>query len=287
MRETSLGGGPMSWAVTGARGMLGVDLVQTLRAADVGVVPLGRGELDILDPMACLEALADVDVVVNCAAWTDVDGAEAHEAEAFAVNAVGASNVARACSESGAVLVQLSTDYVFSGQATEPYAVSEPLAPINAYGRGKAAGEWAVRAECERSYVVRTAWLYGEHGPNFVRTILRLAEERETIDVVDDQQGQPTWTRDLAAFIHDLVRRQAPFGTYHGTSAHPTTWCGFAREIFVSAGLDPRRIRPTSSSSFGRPAARPAYSVLATTGGAEVRDYEAALREAQPLRWAS
>ncbi len=277
----------MRWAVTGAGGMLGVDLVETLRAAGADVVALGRDDLDILDPRACRVALADVGVVVNCAAWTDVDGAESHEEAAFAVNAVGAANVARACSEGEAVLVQLSTDYVFSGQATEPYGVSEPLAPINAYGRGKAAGEWAVRAECERSYVVRTAWLYGEHGPSFVRTILRLAEERETIDVVDDQHGQPTWTRDVAAYIHDLLQRQPAFGIYHATSANPTTWCGFAREVFASAGLDPERIRPTSSNRFRRPAPRPAYSVLATTSDVKVRDYEAALREAQPLRWAS
>lgn len=255
------------WLVTGAGGMLGVDVVEVLLAAgDAEVRAATRSELDITDPHACLAAAAGVDVVVNCAGWTDVDGAEAHEAEAFAVNAVGAANLARACAASAAVLVHVSTDYVFSGDATVPYPVDAPLAPLNAYGRTKAAGEWAVRAECARSYVVRTAWLYGAHGPSFPATMLRLASELETLEVVDDQRGQPTWTRDLAGYLSSLVLDEAPFGTYHGTSAGQTTWYGFAREVLSAAGLDPERVHPTTTDRFPRHAPRPRYSVLENHG---------------------
>jgi len=251
-----------TWAVTGASGMLGTDLVAALHAVGEEPHALTRRELDVRSYGACLAALEGADVVVNTAAWTDVDGAESHEADAFAVNAGGAANVARAATVHGAVLVHVSTDYVFSGRATRPYAVDEPLTPLNAYGRTKAAGEWAVRSECASSYVVRTAWLYGAHGPCFPRTMLRLAAERVSLDVVDDQAGQPTWTGDLSDFLVTLVRDSAPFGTYHGTSSGRTTWCGFAREVFRLAGLDPERVRPTSSHQFRRPAARPGFSVL-------------------------
>ena len=274
------GAGPVRWAVTGAGGMLGVDVVDVLRQAGENVVALTRSDLDVRDPAACRIALAGAGVIVNCAAWTDVDGAESHEAEAFAVNAAGAANVARACHEHGAIMVHVSTDYVFSGDATEPYPVDAPLAPINAYGRTKAAGEWAVRAECPRSYVVRTAWLYGEHGTSFPATVLRLAEEQETLDVVGDQHGQPTWTRDLARFLRSLVVREARFGIHHGTASGETTWFGFAREVFALAGLDPARVRETTSSRSRRPAARPSFSVL--DSGDRLPGWQAALKVALP-----
>ena len=184
--------------VTGASGMLAHDLVPALRRAGWVVTAMDRSDLDVTDPAECVAAVDGHDLVVNAAAYTAVDDAETNEAAAFAVNAVGAANVARACSRAGARLVQLSTDYVFDGSATEPYAVDHPVAPRSAYGRTKAAGEWAVRALCPESWVVRTAWLYGAGGPNFVSTMLRLAGERETLSVVDDQVGQPTWTVDLA-----------------------------------------------------------------------------------------
>lgn len=252
----------MRWVVTGAGGMLATDVIAVLREAGDEAVALRRSDLDVRDADSCLAAIEDAAVVVNCAAWTDVDGAEEHEAEAFAVNAVGAANVARACARHAAVLVQMSTDYVFAGDATTPYPVDAPLSPLNAYGRTKAAGEWAVRAECPSSYVVRTAWLYGEYGPSFPATMLRLAAERDTLEVVDDQRGQPTWTRDLALLLRTLVVENAPFGTHHGTASGETTWFDFARAIFKEAGLDPERVRPTTSDRFPRPAARPAYSVL-------------------------
>jgi dTDP-4-dehydrorhamnose reductase len=252
------------WLVVGKAGMLGQDMVATLgRSLGAGELSaVDRSSLDVIDPGACLAAVAGHDVVVNVAAWTAVDDAESDEAAAFAVNAVGAANLARACSAAHARMVQVSTDYVFAGEATSPYAEDAPLAPRSAYGRTKAAGEWSVQALCPRSWVVRTAWLYGAHGPNFVKTMARLAAERDTVSVVQDQRGQPTWTVDLAAAIIRLVRAEAPFGTYHGTSSGETTWFGFAQAIFAELGLDPARVKPTTTDAFPRPAPRPAYSVL-------------------------
>jgi dTDP-4-dehydrorhamnose reductase len=274
------------WLVVGCDGMLGQDLVAALGESPGAheVTGVDRDVLDIVDPDACLAAVAGHDIVVNAAAWTAVDEAETHEAQAFSVNAVGAANLARACSAAGARMVQVSTDYVFAGDATSPYAENAPLAPRSAYGRTKGAGEWAVRALCPQSWIVRTAWLYGAHGPNFVKTMARLAAERDTVSVVDDQRGQPTWTVDLAAAILRLVEAEAPFGTYHGTSAGETTWFGFAQAIFSELGLDPARVLPTTSEAFVRPAPRPAYSVLGhdawqRAGVAPIREWSDALAE--------
>jgi len=253
------------WLVVGCDGMLGQDLVAALGESPGAheVTAVDRDVLDIVDPDACLGDVAGHDIVVNVAAWTAVDEAETHEAQAFSVNAIGAANLARACAASGARMVQVSTDYIFSGDATSPYAEDAPPAPRSAYGRTKGAGEWAVRAHLpSASWVVRTAWLYGAHGPNFVKTMARLASERDTVSVVDDQRGQPTWTVDLADAIVRLVTSEAPFGSYHGTSSGETTWFGFAQAIFGELGLDPARVRPTTTDAFPRPAPRPAYSVL-------------------------
>jgi dTDP-4-dehydrorhamnose reductase len=242
--------------------MLGRDMVGVLIQAGHQVSPLTRHDVDITDAQACRDAVAGSDVVVNCAAWTDVDGAENHEGEAFAVNAIGARNLAAAAHADGAVMVQISTDYVFSGAAQSPYRTDAPIAPLSAYGRTKAAGEWAVAAECPRSYIVRTAWLYGVNGPNFVETMLRLARERNTVQVVDDQRGQPTWTVDLSSGILELLNRGADFGTHHLSAAGATTWFNFAAAIFEHSGLDVTRVQPATTADFPRPASRPAYSVL-------------------------
>jgi dTDP-4-dehydrorhamnose reductase len=253
------------WLVVGCYGMLGQDLVTALGKSPSAheVTAVDQDVLDIIDPDACRTAVADQEIVVNVAAWTAVDAAETHEAQAFAVNAVGAANLARACSMAGARMLQVSTDYVFAGDAATPYAEDAPLAPRSAYGRTKAAGEWAVRTHLpSASWLVRTAWLYGAHGPNFVKTMARLASERDTVSVVDDQVGQPTWTVDLADAIVRLVETEAPFGIYHGTSSGEATWFGFTQEIFRLLGLDPARVLPTTSDAFVRPAPRPTYSVL-------------------------
>lgn len=268
--------------VTGAGGLLAHDLVPALRQAGWVVTALGRLDLDITDPAQCVAAIEGHDLVVNTAAYTAVDAAESDEAAAFAVNAVGAANVAQASSWAGARLVHISTDYVFDGTATDPYAVDYPVAPVSAYGRTKAAGEWAVRALCHESWVVRTAWLYGSGGPNFVSTMLRLASERETISVVDDQLGQPTWAVDLADLIVRLVNVGAPFGIHHGTSTGQTSWYGFAQAIFELRGLEPQRVQRTASVAFPRPARRPASSVLSHSsltraGVAPIGDWRRAL----------
>jgi dTDP-4-dehydrorhamnose reductase len=242
--------------------MLAHDLVPALRQAGWVVTALGLEDLDVTDASQCVAAAEGHDLVVNTAAYTAVDTAETDEAGAFAVNAVGAANVARACTRTGARVVHVSTDYVFDGTATEPYAVDHPVAPRSAYGRTKAAGEWAVRALCPESWVVRTAWLYGAGGPNFVSTMLRLSGERDTVSVVDDQTGQPTWTVDLADLVVRIVAADAPYGVHHGTSSGRTTWFGLARAVFELHGLDPERVLPTTTDAMPRPAPRPAWSVL-------------------------
>lgn len=250
------------WLVTGAAGMLGTDVTDLLRSRGAQVVAPTRQELDVTDAAAVTAAVRDVDVVVNCAAWTAVDDAEEREAEAFTVNAVAPQLLARAARLAGARLVHVSTDYVFAGDATRPYAESAAVAPRSAYGRTKAAGEWAVRAEAPDHLVVRTAWLYGAHGPCFPKTMARLAAERDALTVVADQVGQPTWTADLADLVVRLVEAQAPAGTYHGTSSGEVSWHGFTEEIVRTLGKDPAMVGPTTSEAFPRPAPRPAYSVL-------------------------
>ncbi|MEH1166003.1 dTDP-4-dehydrorhamnose reductase [Micromonospora sp. CPCC 205539] len=254
--------------VTGAGGMLGQDLVAVLATRpDLKVTAATRADLDITDPAAASGAVAGHDVVINAAAWTNVDAAETEEAAATAINGDGTANLAAACATSGARLIQVSTDYVLSGDAHTPYPEDAPTAPINAYGRSKLAGEQAVaRLLPDNGYVVRTAWLYGAHGPNFVATMLRLAAQRDHLDVVDDQHGQPTWSYALAerlvALADAAVAGRAAPGVYHGTCSGQTSWYGLARAAFALAGLDPDRIRPTTSDRYPRPAPRPAYSVL-------------------------
>jgi dTDP-4-dehydrorhamnose reductase len=276
------------WLVTGASGMLGRDLVDVLGAAGEEVTAVTRSDLDVTDATAVAAAVPGHEVVVNAAAWTDVDGAEEHETEATRVNGLAPQLLAAACAAEGARLVQVSTDYVFDGAADRPYAEDAPLAPRSAYGRSKAAGEAAVRALLPASaYLVRTAWLYGEHGGNFVRTMARLEGERDTVDVVDDQVGQPTWSRELARGVHRLVAADAPPGTYHATAAGQTSWYGLARAVFEELGADPERVRPTTTDRYPRPAPRPAYSVLSheswtRAGIPPLGDWRAMLHDAVP-----
>ncbi|WP_406075927.1 dTDP-4-dehydrorhamnose reductase [Micromonospora sp. NBC_01638] len=277
--------------VTGAGGMLGNDLVAVLATRpDLKVTAATRADLDITDAAAALSAVAGHDVVINAAAWTNVDGAETDEAAATAINGGGTANLAAACATSGARLIQVSTDYVLAGDAHTPYPEDAPTAPVNAYGRGKLVGEQAVaRLLPDNGYVVRTAWLYGAHGPNFVATMLRLATQHEHLDVVDDQHGQPTWSHTLAerlvALADAALAGHAAPGVYHGTCAGQTTWYGLARAAFTLAGLDPDRIRPTTSDRYPRPAPRPAYSVLghsrwAAAGLPPLPDWHSALVDA-------
>jgi dTDP-4-dehydrorhamnose reductase len=278
-----------TWLITGGAGMLAQDVRTRLAADGVEAVVLSRKELDITDAASVDAALAEhaPAVVVNCAAWTAVDDAEEQEAAALAVNGTGPRLLAEACKRSGTVLLQVSTDYVFAGDATVPYAEDAPTAPRSAYGRTKLAGEAAVLELLPATgYVVRTAWLYGAGGGNFVRTMIKLEGLKDTLDVVDDQRGQPTWTWDLADRLVRLgqgaLAGTAPAGVYHGTSSGETTWFGLTRRIFELLGTDPARVRPTTSEAFKRPAPRPAYSVLGhdrwkEAGIEPIRDWSEAL----------
>lgn len=278
------------WLVTGAAGMLGRDVVAVLRSRGEQVTGLDRRDLDITDEFAVLAAVrrGQPAVVVNCAAWTGVDAAEQAEDRALLVNGQGAGYVAAACAATGARLIQISTDYVFGGDGSRPYAEDDRPAPHTAYGRSKLAGEQAVLKLLPRSgLVLRTAWLYGGNGPSFVHTMIRLAAEQRDVDVVADQYGQPTWTVDVAGQIVALAKSDPPARVYHATSSGATTWFGLAREVFTLLGADPARVRPTTSSAFPRPAPRPAYSVLGhdrhqLAGVEPIGDWQDALRRAWP-----
>ena len=272
----------MRWLVTGALGMLGQDLLAALADAGHEAVGIDIDDLDITDAASVAAWFSDsgrFDVVINCAAWTAVDDAEEHESTALRVNESGPRLLAAESRLMEARIVQISTDYVFDGSATTPYAEDASASPASAYGRTKWAGEEAVRREHPGGhFVVRTAWLYGAHGNCFPKTIARLAKERGELSVVDDQVGQPTWTVDVAATVLALVEADAPAGTYHATSSGLTSWFGFAQAIVAAAGLDPAIVSPTDSSSFVRPAPRPAYSVLghdalAKVGVPEIGDW--------------
>lgn len=251
--------------------MLGRDLVDVARQHNIEVLALDRSALDVTDAIACLEAVAGMDVVLNAAAWTNVDAAEEHESEAFAINAQGAENLALAARAADAVLVQYSTDYVFSGEGNGPWPEAESVRPINAYGRTKAEGESrAMAAHPDGTIILRTAWLYGEFGSNFVSTMARLYREHGVLTVVDDQSGQPTWTRDLAEQTIKTLAAGARRGILHGTNSGSTTWWGFARAIVENLGGDPNLVHRTSSAAFSRPAKRPTNSVLGHDGWHEI-----------------
>lgn len=253
----------MRWLVTGSTGMLGTDLVEELQRRGHEVAGATRASADLGDPRRVRDLVHGFDVVANCAAWTAVDDAETHEAAALQSNAVVPDLLARAVADAGGLLVHVSTDYVFDGTATSPYAEDAPTSPASAYGRTKAAGEEAVRSALpDRHLVVRTAWLYGAHGGCFPRTIARVARERGEVSVVDDQVGQPTWTVDVADLVIRLVEAQVPAGTYHATSSGQCSWFDFARDVVEADGQDPSIVKPTTSDHFVRPAPRPAYSVL-------------------------
>ncbi len=259
--------------VTGARGQLGSDLMLAAAAAGVPAVGLRSAELDITDAAAVDAAVrafaraaehADYGpwVLVNAAAYTAVDLAETDRDTATAVNVTGAENLARAAADEGIGMIHVSTDYVFPGDATQPYEVDDPTGPRSVYGSTKLAGERAVLAAHPDAHVVRTAWVYGAAGGNFVKTMAKLEAAHARLTVVDDQRGSPTWAADLARGLVELAVNGAPGGVLHATGAGETTWCGLARAVFEELGTDPTRVHPTTTDAYPRPAPRPAYSVL-------------------------
>jgi dTDP-4-dehydrorhamnose reductase len=272
--------------ITGASGMLGRDLTDV--CLDLDSRPLGRTDLDITRRDQVAHWVAGADVVVNCAAYTAVDQAESDVDAAMATNALGPTILAEACAATGARLIHLSTDYVFRGDATSPYPENSPRDPGSVYGQSKAAGEEAIlEVYPEGSVIIRTAWLYGKHGPSFPRTMLTAAATRDTLSVVDDQVGQPTWSKDLARQIRLIIDSDIRHGIFHGTNSGHTSWWNFARVIFETAGLDPERILPTTSADFVRPAPRPAWSVLghdawAAAGLPAMRSWDDAFAAAYP-----
>jgi dTDP-4-dehydrorhamnose reductase len=254
--------------VTGAAGMLGQDVVS---AAGDGVVALSRADLDVTDAGAAREALDGADVVINCAAWTDVDGAEEHAQEALAVNREGARNVAAAARR----VVYVSTDYVFDGAKRAPYVESDPTAPLQSYGRSKLAGELATAEANPRHFIVRSSWLFGAGGGNFVETMLRLGGERDELRVVDDQVGCPTFTGHLAEAIVALARTE-DYGIHHLAGAGACSWYQFAREIFDRSGVE-CQVEPCTTDEYPLPARRPAWSVLGSERGRSLPPWQEGL----------
>jgi dTDP-4-dehydrorhamnose reductase len=252
----------MKLLVTGAAGMLGREVVAAAERLGHEVAAWDLQECDLTDAGATLAAIRRLEprAVVNCAAYTNVDAAEADEATATLVNGDAAGNVARACAAAGARLVHVSTDYVFDGSKREPWIESDATSPLGAYGRSKLHGEDLVRAELPDHAIVRTAWLFGPHGPNFVSTMLRLATERDEVQVVTDQVGSPTFAGHLAPALVDMAER-TDTGIFHGAGAGSCSWYELTLEAYDAAGFA-CRVLPTTAEQFARPAPRPAYSVL-------------------------
>ena len=270
--------------VLGAGGMLGRALVEHL--AQHAPLTAARADVDVTNRDALQSFIPEGATVINASAYTDVDRAESDEAAAFTVNADGARLIAETVKAKGGRLIHISTDYVFDGTASEPYDEGATRSPRSVYGRSKLGGEQAVEEILPDSgIIVRTAWLYGYPGKSFPATILRASQNREFLDVVTDQVGQPTWSGDVAALVESLVVSDIRHGIFHATNSGQTSWYGFARAVFRQAGLDEERIRPVTSEAFPRPAPRPSYSVLGHNrwdvhGLQEPRPWEDALAEA-------
>ncbi len=266
--------------ITGGGGMLGLDLQRAAEESGHEALALTRSQLDITDRAAVMDAVAgDVDAVINCAAWTDVDGAESREEDAAAVNSAGAGNVAAAAAAAAAWVVHVSTDYVFDGGKPSAYVESDPTSPVSAYGRSKLDGELAVAAAApEHHTIVRTSWLFGAGGKCFPKTILRVASERPELGVVADQIGCPTFTGHLAPVLVALAAQRTP-GVLHAAGRGQCSWCEFAAAIVAAAGVD-CSVRPIATSEYPLPARRPANSVLVSERGAPVLpDWRAGLEQ--------
>lgn len=253
----------MRWLITGGNGMLANDVRDQISARGHDVTSWDIDTLDITNSAQVFDLVTGFDAVVNCAAWVNAESAEENEAKAFALNSLGPAYLSAAAARTGAVIAHISTDYVFGGyERSAPFDEDSPAAPLSVYGRTKLSGEWGVRAHNPRHYVFRTAWLYGSKGPCFPMTIAKFARDRDTLTVIDDQRGQPTWAKDVAAKLVEVVTADAPAGVYHLTSSGEASWYEFARAIAEADGTSPDKIAPITSAEFAQKAPRPAYSVL-------------------------
>jgi dTDP-4-dehydrorhamnose reductase len=286
----------MTWLIIGGSGQLGTAVSQELGRRGILFEVWGSNDLDITHGSIVHDFISKLSpkVIINCAAWTDVDGAETNESRASRVNGDGAENISIAAKNCGAKLIHISTDYVFSGQGKTPWQTSSEVNPQSAYGRTKAAGEKQVLAAySENSLIVRTAWLYSPWGKNFAKTMTQLAINGDSeVRVVNDQIGQPTSAVDLAKQLVELGLSSSPAGIYHGTNSGEATWFEFAQEIFRFAEVDVSRVVPVSSTDYLRTAKRPSYSVLSheawgKTGVEPMRDWRIALEEAMPAIFSS
>ncbi|WP_172256996.1 dTDP-4-dehydrorhamnose reductase [Saccharibacillus deserti] len=248
--------------VTGAKGQLGSDMVRVLEQEGHEVKGCDRGELDIADQGQCEEVIGGFrpEAIIHCAAYTAVDAAEEDVDGAYRVNAAGTRNLAVAAEQAGSKFVYISTDYVFDGQADRPYREYDNTAPQTVYGASKRAGEVLTQSLSSKFFIVRTSWVYGQHGSNFVKTMLKLGAERDTLSVVRDQVGSPTYTVDLARFLLQLIQTEK-YGVYHASNAGHCSWHEFAEAIFEEAGLRVD-VLPVTTEQFPRPAKRPPYSVM-------------------------
>ncbi|MEH7179432.1 dTDP-4-dehydrorhamnose reductase [Neobacillus vireti] len=272
----------MKVVVTGAAGQLGQDVLLELERKNHQAFGADRLQLDITKEEDVLAYISEVkpDVILHCAAYTNVDAAEENEDAAYQVNAAGTEYLAKAAKQVGAKLLYVSTDYVFDGTASKPYEVDEPTKPLGAYGRTKLAGEQLLQKHLDEFFIVRTAWVFGVYGNNFVKTMIRLGKERGEVGVVHDQVGSPTYTADLAQFMVELMETDK-YGIYHATNSGICSWYEFAVEIFKQADLKVT-VNPLTSDQFPRPAARPKYSVLSKKmiekqGLRPLRDWKEAL----------
>lgn len=268
--------------VTGAKGMLGKDLCPILEDSGYEVVETDIDTMDITDIFSVNSSIEKhkPDVVIHCAAYTNVDGAEADKDTAEKINSAGTENIAKICAKNDAELVYISTDYVFDGKKSEAYLPYDEPNPLNEYGLTKLKGEQAVQKYCEKYYIVRTSWLYGIHGKNFVETMISLAQTKKELNVVDDQIGCPTWTVELANAILKILDA-GEYGIYHACGSGSTSWCGFAKKIFELENIDVN-IQPCATEEFPRPARRPKYSVM--DNGKLCRKWETALKDYLMLR---
>jgi dTDP-4-dehydrorhamnose reductase len=252
----------MKILITGGTGQLGTDLTSLLNQ-EHDVISCSRKELDVTnqdETLAYIEK-AIPDVIIHTGAYTKVDQAETEQEEAYRVNALGTRNIAMASERMGAKLVYLSTDYVFDGVSSRPYQEHDLPNPLSVYGKTKLAGEKFVQCLCSRFFILRTSWIYGKHGSNFVKTMLKLASERNEVCVVNDQIGSPTYTEDLSLFISRIIHTEY-YGIYHVSNIGYCSWYDFAIAIFELAGIEHIKVTPVSTAEFPRPAPRPAYSVL-------------------------